>query len=97
MPPTRNRLAAMLHAALLASSFFLLPSAVAPAAAEVIPIVITNIVVQKIGPEAELEPLEEGLLYWRPADATTEAGLYYADGETPAASPSASARPTTTP
>ena len=83
MTPTRNRLAAMLHAALLASSFFLLPSAVAPAAAEVIPIIITNIVVQKIGPEAELEPLEEGLLYWRPADATTEAGLYYADGETP--------------
>ncbi|MBR3583175.1 MAG: hypothetical protein IKO01_07020 [Kiritimatiellae bacterium] len=83
MPPTRNRLAAMLHAALLASSFFLLPSAVAPAAAEVIPIIITNIVVQKIGPEAELEPLEEGLLYWRPADATTDAGLYYADGETP--------------
>lgn len=83
MTPTRNRLAAMLHAALLASSFFLLPSAVAPAAAEVIPIVITNIVVQKIGPEAELEPPEEGLLYWRPADATTDAGLYYADGETP--------------
>lgn len=80
MNPTRNALAALLHAALLTSSFLLLPSS---AQAEVIPIIITNIVVQKIGPEAELEPLEEGLLYWRPADATTEAGLYYADGETP--------------
>lgn len=77
MNPTRNALAALLHAALLAAAFLL------PARAEVIPIIITNIVVQKIGPEAELEPLEEGLLYWRPADATTEAGLYYADGETP--------------
>lgn len=80
MNPTRNALATLLHAALLTSSFLLLPSS---AQAEVIPIIITNIVVQKIGPEAELEPLEEGLLYWRPADATTEAGLYYADGETP--------------
>lgn len=80
MTTTRNALAALLHASLLTSSFLLLPSS---AQAEVIPIIITNIVVQKIGPEAELEPLEEGLLYWRPADATTEAGLYYADGETP--------------
>ena len=73
MTPLRNLLAAIL---------LLLCTALA-ASAEVIPIIITNIVVQKIGPEAELEPLEEGLLYWRPADATTEAGLYYADGETP--------------
>ncbi len=73
MTPLRNLLAAIL---------LLLCTALA-ASAEVIPIIITNIVVQKIGPEAELEPLEEGLLYWRPADATTEAGLYYADGKTP--------------
>ena len=87
MNPLRKALATLLEAAralpLLAAGLVLAGPAAATADPGVPPVVLTNVVVQKYGEEANWEPLPEGTLFWRTGDPWTPDGLYIADGETP--------------